>query len=122
MKTRKKKRIWVKFASEFSPPPLTVSAQGPLSHFVFVFVQTTVVLLHHVVARSWALLPLHGLGKLGSHQLLGVCILRATKVVRRVVNVAVPPVSTMFGCLQHLRPIHNVGRVESSTGQTVTDR
>lgn len=37
---------------------------GP-SHLVFVLVETAVVLLHHVVARTRALLPLHGLGELG---------------------------------------------------------
>lgn len=50
------------------------------SDLVFVFIQTAVVLLHHVVARAWALLPLHGLGEFGRDQLLrmGVLLTRKT--------------------------------------------
>lgn len=42
---------------------------------IFVLVQAAVVLLHHVVARSRALLPFHSLGILGCYQFLGKCIL-----------------------------------------------
>lgn len=90
-----------------------MNAQGWLSHLVFVLVQTAVVLLHHVVARSWALLPFHGLGIFGSYQLFRMCILHAAKMkFWRVVNVAFRLVSTVISYSQHLRTMHNNGEVE----------
>lgn len=71
------------------------------AHFIFVFVQASIVFLHHVVARARVLVPLHGFRKFWSNQFLGEGILWIAFSIYKIVSIF----GVSFYSHQHYTPI-----------------